>query len=120
MSGWIRNETTEKTRQRLVCQYNLPTEEYQDIEYLLQHIPYGKGNAVTLAAMMIGARMIMSIVNRGATVDAAVEQALGLMKAPQQQATPVQSAQARSETAADAPVAREGFGQASQNMFTQD
>lgn len=135
MSGWVRAKDNEKAKTRLVCQYDMPTTEYQDIENLLQHIPWGKGNTVTLAAMQIGARVINSLIDQGLTLDEALAKASALMGSggaapaatPATQAPTATTATANAVAspaspaggATDAP-GRDGYAASTRKMFADD
>ena len=122
MSGWIRAKSDEKAVTRIVSSYKLPTTEYAEIERLLQETKWGQGNTVTLAAMKIGARVLLGLIDHGLSLEEAVAKADAMM----QNRPDASGGKAAGSTAAPGPVeppqrgARDGFSSSSQRMFEDE
>jgi hypothetical protein len=69
-SNWIRGKAERPAKRRIVLIYETGDAKNDDLEQLVDHIPYGQGNRVYLECLRAGAKAMISQLNGGKGVSA--------------------------------------------------
>ena len=64
-SNWIRGKAERPAKRRIVLIYETGDAKNDDLEQLVDHIPYGQGNRVYLECLRAGAKAMLSQLEGG-------------------------------------------------------